>query len=189
MVTPPFAGLASHGATIVIPLCLYLYSRKKKDQPFLWVIDRVVITVSLAGALIRFGNVMNSEIYGTPTSLPWGFLFVRETDPDLLPVVPRHPTGLYESLFCLVLFAITFYLWKYKRHQLGDGFITGTFLTLLFSFRIFVEFFKNNQSSFENSWSFNMGQWLSIPAIIAGILMMRYALNHPRQENTTANIA
>jgi prolipoprotein diacylglyceryltransferase len=109
MFTPPFQGLASHGATITILLAVYLYARTKPDQSFLWVVDRGVIPVALGGAFIRFGNLLNSEIYGIPTSLPWGFLFVRETDPSLLPLIARHPTQLYESLFCLFLLGVTFY--------------------------------------------------------------------------------
>ncbi|RRA99854.1 prolipoprotein diacylglyceryl transferase [Larkinella rosea] len=172
MVHLPFEGLASHGATIAILLALFLYSRKRSDQPFLWVADRVVIVVSLGGALIRLGNLMNSEIYGKPTTLPWGFAFVRETDPALLPVVPRHPTQLYEAIFCLVLLALTFSLWKYKRQIVPSGFITGMFLILLFSFRFLVEFLKTNQEDFENRMALNMGQILSIPAILAGILIL-----------------
>lgn len=169
LVTPPFAGLASHGATIAFLIALYLYARKKGDQSFLWVTDRVVIVVSLGGALVRLGNLLNSEIYGSPTSLPWGFIFERETDPDLLPLVPRHPTQIYESLFCLVLLAITFYLWKTKPALLRDGMITGIFILLLFSFRFVVEFLKNDQVNFESGMWLNMGQILSIPAVLFGM--------------------
>ncbi|KAA9354865.1 prolipoprotein diacylglyceryl transferase [Larkinella humicola] len=172
MLSLPFEGLASHGAAIAIPAALYLYSRKRSDQPFLWVVDRLVIAVSLGGALIRLGNLLNSEIYGKPTTLPWGFVFVRETDPALLPLVPRHPTQLYESLFCLFLLAVTFALWKQKRYRLPNGFITGIFLILLFSFRFLVEFLKTSQEDFENSMVLNMGQILSIPAILAGVILL-----------------
>ena len=172
MLSLPFEGLASHGATIAIPAALYLYSRKRSDQPYLWVVDRLVIAVSLGGALIRLGNLLNSEIYGKPTTLPWGFVFVRETDPPLLPLVPRHPTQLYESLFCLFLFALTFALWKQKRRPLPNGFVTGIFLILLFSFRFLVEFLKTSQEDFENSMLLNMGQILSIPAILVGVIIL-----------------
>jgi prolipoprotein diacylglyceryl transferase len=141
----------------------------------LWLADRVVIAVALGGALIRLGNLFNSEIYGKPTDLPWGFVFVRETDFNLLPLVPRHPTQLYEAFFCLLLFALTFYLWKQKRHQLTEGTITGLFLVLLFSFRFMVEFLKTPQEDFEDAMLLNMGQWLSIPAILIGILILFYA--------------
>jgi prolipoprotein diacylglyceryl transferase len=175
LVTPPFRGLASHGATIAIPAALYLYARRKPDQPFLWVTDRVVIIVALGGILIRLGNLFNSEIYGTPTALPWAFRFVRETDPSLLPVVPRHPTQLYEALFCLFLLVLTFGLWRYKRRTLPIGIITGLFITLLFSFRFLVEFLKNDQSAFEQGLVLNMGQLLSIPAVLMGLVILWYA--------------
>ncbi|CAN5445867.1 prolipoprotein diacylglyceryl transferase [soil metagenome] len=181
LVTPPFSGLASHGATIGILLALYIYSRKKADQSFLWVVDRVVITVSLGGAFIRLGNLLNSEIYGKPTDVPWAFLFVRETDPSLLPVVPRHPTPIYEALFCLFLLALTFYLWKYKRHIIPEGFISGIFIVFLFSFRLAVEFLKVDQVGFESGMVLNMGQVLSIPAIIAGIIILIYSYRTRRQ--------
>jgi phosphatidylglycerol---prolipoprotein diacylglyceryl transferase len=175
MISLPFYGLASHGANIAILLALYLYACKPDNPPFLWLADRIVIAVALGGALIRLGNLFNSEIYGKPTKLPWGFVFVRETDFNLLPLVPRHPTQLYEAFFCLFLFAFTFYLWKQHKHQLTEGTITGLFMVLLFSFRFMVEFLKTPQEDFENAMLLNMGQWLSIPAILIGILMLFYA--------------
>jgi prolipoprotein diacylglyceryl transferase len=189
MVMPPFAGLASHGATISIPLALFLYSRKKPDQSFFWVVDRVVIPVSLAGAFIRLGNLFNSEIYGKSTALPWGFLFLQETDPDLLLIVPRHPTQLYESIFCLCLLGLTFYLWKYKRKVLPEGFITAIFIILLFGFRFLVEFLKNNQADFEKSMSLNMGQILSIPAILVGIIVIITARQYNHAHSTPISLA
>ena len=178
MVSLPFYGLASHGAAIAILFALLLYSRKPDNPPFLWLVDRVVIAVALGGALIRLGNLFNSEIYGKPTDLPWGFVFVRETDFNLLPLVPRHPTQLYEAFFCLLLFAFTFCLWKYKRHKLPEGTTTGLFMILLFSFRFMVEFLKTFQESFENQMFLNMGQWLSIPAILTGFVILFYAQKH-----------
>jgi phosphatidylglycerol:prolipoprotein diacylglycerol transferase len=87
----------------------------------------VVIVVSLGGTLIRQGNLLNSEIYGKPTTVPWGFEFVRETDPDLLPIVSRHPTQLYEALFCLFLLALTLYLWKQKRQSITETVLSQVF--------------------------------------------------------------
>ncbi|WP_460636914.1 prolipoprotein diacylglyceryl transferase [Larkinella harenae] len=171
MFSLPFRGLASHGATIGILVALYVYSRKRSDQPFLWITDRIAVVGALSGALIRLGNLLNSEIYGQPTSLPWGFVFVRETDPALLPLVPRHPTQLYEALFYLFLFGLTFYGWKYKRHHRADGFNTGPFLVLLFSFRFLVEFLKTNQEGFEAAMLLNMGQILSLPVVLVGLLI------------------
>jgi len=181
LITPPFAGLASHGATIAILIGIYLYSRKKADQSFLWVVDRLVIGASFAG-LIRLGNLFNSEIYGKPTDLPWGFVFLRETNPNLLPLVPRHPTQLYEFLFCMVLFVVTFMMWKYRRHLLPDGVIAAVFIIGLFSFRFIVEFLKNEQVGFEQSMTLNMGQLLSIPAVLFGILILIYAYRKKDKE-------
>jgi prolipoprotein diacylglyceryl transferase len=180
LITPPFSGLASHGATIGIPLSIYFYARQKSDQSFLWVVDRIAIVAPLSGAFIRLGNLMNSEIYGEPTSLPWAFIFERETDPTLLPLVPRHPTQLYEMFVCLVLFVCTFYLWRYKRTVIPVGTITAILLIVLFTSRFLIEFLKNNQSGFENELVLNMGQLLSIPAIIMGIVILM--VGHRRKQ-------
>lgn len=172
LITPPFSGLASHGGTIGIVVAIYLYVRQKNDQSFLWVVDRIAVVAPLVGAFIRFGNLMNSEIYGEPTALPWAFIFERETDPALLPLVPRHPTQLYEILVYLLLFVYTFYLWRYKRSTISNGTITAVLLIVLFTSRFFIEFLKNNQSGFEDKLVFNMGQLLSIPAIIMGVVIL-----------------
>ena len=173
MITPPFAGLASHGATIGILFSIYLYTLKRKDQKFLWVVDRIVITICFAG-LIRLGNLFNSEIYGKQTNLPWGFVFLRETDAAFLPLVPRHPTQIYEALFCGILFFVTYFLWKYKRNVMPSGVITSVFMIALFSFRFFIEFLKNNQNEFEEGMKLNMGQILSIPVVLTGGLILIY---------------
>lgn len=175
LITPPFAGLASHGATVAILFAIYLYSRKHPDQPYLWILDRLVIVVALGGCMIRLGNLMNSEIYGIPTTLPWGFLFLREADPRLLPLVPRHPTQIYEALFCLLLFMATYYLWKTKRSDLPNGAIAGIFMIALFGFRFLIEFVKNDQEDFESKYLINMGQLLSVPVVAAGIIVLIYA--------------
>ena len=179
MVTPPFSGLASHGAAVALPIALYLYTKKNKGQSFLYVTDRIVIAAALAGFFIRFGNLMNSEIIGKPTDLPWGFKFMRdiEFNPSGLAafVVPRHPSQLYEALSCLVLFFILLYLWNLKKGKTQEGLLTGIFFIFVFTLRFFYEFLKENQSSFENSLTFNMGQILSIPAVLFGIGVLLYA--------------
>lgn len=159
-------GLASHGAAIGILVGLYLFSRKSR-QPFLWVIDRIVIVVALAGFFIRTGNLFNSEIYGNVTNLPWGFIFDRTGE-----TLPRHPTQIYEALAYLVVFI--FLLWYYfkKEGKPRQGFLLGVFLIGVFGFRFFVEFIKEPQVQFENSMALNMGQWLSIPFVIAGIVLL-----------------
>lgn len=169
-------GLASHGATVGILLALYLFSRKHHFN-YLWVLDRIVIVVALGGALIRLGNLMNSEIFGRPTDLPWGFIFVRQEE---FSKVPRHPTQLYESLFAFLLFVLLYWLWKRRKSLLPRGMLFGLFVTLLFTFRFLVEFLKEPQEAFEAEMVLNMGQLLSIPLIIAGLVVLFWSLKQPR---------
>ena len=177
-------GLASHGAAIGILLSLWLYIRKHKLS-FLWLIDRIVIVVALGGAFIRLGNLFNSEIYGSPTNLPWGFEFVRDklydaNTGELLPTVARHPTQLYEAISYLVIFSILLTFYRKRHSTLRDGYIFGVFMILLFSARFFIEFVKNDQVTFEAAMQFNMGQWLSLPFILAGVLMILWTKNNPK---------
>jgi phosphatidylglycerol---prolipoprotein diacylglyceryl transferase len=170
-------GLASHGATIGILFALYLYARKKKDQTYLWVVDRIVITVAFAGMLIRLGNLMNSEIYGYQTDLPWGFIFALRGE-----TVPKHPTQIYEALFCLVLFIALFQIWKKRKSAVPDGLLLGIFLVALFTFRFLVEFLKEPQVAFEADMLLNMGQILSIPAVMAGIFILMIARKNAKRK-------
>jgi prolipoprotein diacylglyceryl transferase len=163
-------GLASHGAAIGIILALIIFS-KVRHKPFLWVIDRIVIVVALAGFLIRMGNLMNSEIYGLPTTLPWGFEFVRSTSPSE-GLVPRHPTQIYEGFSYLVSFFLLWWYYYKKDGKPANGFIFGSFLILIFGVRFFVEFIKEPQVGFEAGLALNMGQLLSIPFVIAGIVLV-----------------
>lgn len=179
MITPPFSGLASHGAAIGLFTAFYLYTKKNKGQSYLYVTDRIVIVAALAGFFIRFGNLMNSEIIGKPTDMPWGFKFLRdlEFNPSGLAsfVEPRHPSQLYEALSCLFLFFILLYLWNLKKAKVQEGSLTGIFMIFVFTLRFFYEFLKENQSSFENGLTLNMGQILSIPAVLFGIGVLWYA--------------
>ncbi len=163
-------GLASHGAAIGILIAIYLYSKKKKDQPFLWVMDRIVITVALGGSFIRLGNLFNSEIIGKPTSLPWGFKFIRAHVAD--PLTPRHPTQLYESIAYLIIFFILYKIYNATKGKIPQGYLFGLFLILVFGFRFLVEFLKENQTYFEEGMILNMGQILSIPLILLGIYLL-----------------
>ena len=182
-------GLASHGAAVGILLSLWLYIRKYKLS-YLWLIDRIVIVVAIGGAFIRTGNFFNSEIYGLPTDLSWGVMFMRDKLYDtatgaLLPVVPRHPTQIYEALSYILIF-ITLFLFYRKRHdKVRDGYIFGVFMILLFSVRFFIEFVKNDQVAFEAGMSFNMGQLLSLPFILAGIFFVVWTKQRPRYFSQT----
>jgi prolipoprotein diacylglyceryl transferase len=159
-------GLASHGAAVGIILTILIFGKVKK-LPFLWVIDRVVITVALSGLFIRTGNLMNSEIFGHVTSLPWGFIFLRAGHP--LDLAPRHPTQLYEGLSYLVIFLIIWWYYYKKNGKPAQGMIFGMFLIMVFGMRFLIEFAKEPQEGFEQSMILNMGQLLSIPLILAGV--------------------
>ncbi|WP_337872543.1 prolipoprotein diacylglyceryl transferase [Ignavibacterium sp.] len=156
-------GLASHGAAIGILTALYLFSKKRKDQNLLWILDKLVIVVALGGALIRLGNLFNSEIIGKATDVPWAFVFIRVDE------IPRHPTQLYESLFYFVSFLILYFIYQKKSVSLKPGYLFGLFLILIFGFRFFIEFLKENQSAFESALPINMGQILSIPFVLLGL--------------------
>jgi len=271
-------GLASHGATIGILFALWLYARKKKDQSYLWVVDRIVVTVALAGCLIRLGNLMNSEIIGKPANVPWAFVFARSAEEELLathgnyietidaqpaapadtlinsdyytgvnlavgfkkgsvdeataktlaqstfptilrqasqgrgetskhiftpPVVDassqaakgqftanvkvfgltRHPAQLYESLSCLVLFGFLLWLWNRRKAKTPEGSLLGIFLIYIFGLRFVYEFLKENQVGFEDDLALNMGQWLSIPAVLGGIFVLLIANRNAKKRD------
>jgi prolipoprotein diacylglyceryl transferase len=159
-------GLASHGGTLGILIALTIWSRKVSKRNLLWVLDRVVVPTALVAALIRFGNLMNSEIYGVQTSLPWGFIFERNHE-----TVAKHPTQIYESLSYLVTFGVMLYMyWKTKAKDY-EGLIFGVFFTMIFTARFFIEFIKEEQEAFEKGMALNMGQLLSIPFIVAGVYL------------------
>jgi prolipoprotein diacylglyceryl transferase len=257
-------GLASHGATVGIIVAMWLYSRKRPDQSWLWILDRIVIVVALGGSFIRMGNLMNSEIIGKPADLPWSLVFVNplETrilameedrieklsiskaqgdtliggqkyfplnldvvfgrdkmegtsvqafiystlpnaveasngdekhvfyDPNLAKVkegytqdgkktlqvqifgMPRHPAMVYEAMSTFILFILLYLIWNKKRAQLPEGRLFSIFVIVLFTIRFFYEFLKENQVSFESELPLNMGQFLSIPMVLAGIWLL-----------------
>ena len=164
-------GLASHGGVLGIIIAMLIWSKYVSKRSILWVLDRVVVPSIFVGALIRFGNLMNSEIYGMPTTLPWGFIFERNHE-----TVAKHPTQIYEALSYLVTFGVMLYMyWKTKAKDY-QGLIVGVFFVMVFSARFFIEFIKEVQESFENSMSLDMGQWLSIPFVLTGIFLIIRAL-------------
>jgi phosphatidylglycerol:prolipoprotein diacylglycerol transferase len=262
-------GLASHGAAVGIILAMFLYARSRPDQSWLWILDRVVIVVALGGACIRMGNLMNSEILGKPSGLPWAMVFVQpfetalmksegtriagmemeKAGPDTLidgriyqPIdlslrffrdrlegsserafvestlpavievsngtenpeekirleplprvlysgynsrgekelrirlygVPRHPAMVYESLSCLLLFLFLYAYWKRRVGRVPEGRIFALFCVILFSLRFAYEFLKENQVAFESEMSLNLGQWLSIPLVVAGLALLLF---------------
>lgn len=167
-------GLASHGGAIALILAMWWFSRKygrKYDFDFLWIMDRLVITVCFAGALIRLGNLFNSEIYGDVTSLPWGIIFDLRGE-----TMPKHPTQLYEAFSYLILGLGLMWAYNNRLDRLKRGEIFGIFLIILFGMRLLIEFIKEPQVGFEESMALNMGQVLSIPFITAGIILLVWSV-------------
>ena len=158
-----YQGLASHGAAFGILLALWLFWRKY-GMNVVWILDRLVIVVALGGAFIRIGNLFNSEIYGTVTNLPWGFIFERNGE-----TLPKHPTGLYEALSYLAIFCVSLWYYLRKNGNFKTGSIFGWWLVALFGARFLIEFVKTN-GVIEGS-ALLKGQWLSIPFIIGGLVI------------------
>lgn len=175
-------GLASHGGGIGILIGMWLYCRKTKES-WLWLFDRLIVVVPFASFMIRFGNLMNSEIIGEPTNVPWAFVFHQVDE------LPRHPTQLYEAIFYFFLFVLFYWLWKNKRNDFGKGFMFGLFCILMFGFRFGMEFMKENQEAFEASLPINMGQILSIPFILVGLYMMYRSKQESKHINPSEAVA
>ena len=133
----------------------------------LWILDRLVIVVALGGAFVRLGNLFNSEIYGVETSLPWGIIFDRNGE-----TVPKHPTQLYEALSYLVIFVVSYVVYRKRDGHLHTGRLFGWWLVALFGMRFLIEFVKEEQVDFERGMVLDMGQWLSLPFIIGGLLLV-----------------
>lgn len=157
-----YAGLASHGGVIGVITGMWLYIRKTK-LPFMWVLDSLGIGAPIFAAMVRLGNLMNSEIIGLPTDLPWGFIFVNAGLDT-----PHHPAQLYESLAYLAVFALVMAVYFKFRNKVGSGLFAGITLFTIFTFRFFIEYIKEVQVDFEHGMLINMGQVLSIPLIILG---------------------
>ncbi|MGG5600669.1 prolipoprotein diacylglyceryl transferase [Myroides sp. C8-3] len=195
-----FSGLASHGAAIGIILTMYFYSKNIIQKPILWILDRVVIPVTLGGIFVRLGNFFNSEIVGHVTTSAFGVRFIRDeysagkameitglNNPNaayeaiqhnpqfaeaLAAVLPKHPTQLYEAFGYVIVFLVLYFMyWKTEARKYG-GYIFGVFLVLLWMVRFIVEFVKGSQGGFEETLGLlSTGQWLSIPFILAGVYL------------------
>lgn len=157
-----YQGLASHGGTLGLIIALWLYVRKTKLN-FMDVLDMIAVATCITACFIRLANLMNSEIIGKPTDVPWAFIFTSVDN------IPRHPAQLYEAIAYFIFFLIIIFIYKYYGTKVHRGFFFGLCLTLIFTFRLFIEFLKENQVSFEEGMNFNMGQWLSIPFVILGV--------------------
>ena len=167
-------GLASHGGAIAIILAMWWFVAKYGKQfkfDFLWLMDRIMIPTALAAMLIRLGNLMNSEIYGNPTDSPWGFIFTLKGE-----TVAKHPTQLYEAIAYFAIFIVLILIYKTFLPKLKRGTLFALFLIGMFSARFFIEFVKEPQVAFEQGMSLNMGQWMSIPFIAGGVLLLIYSI-------------
>ena len=169
-----YAGLASHGGTLGLMIALWLYVRKTKLS--IWtVLDNIAIATGTTACFIRLGNLMNSEIIGKVTDVPWAFIF------EHVDKVPRHPGQLYEAIAYAILFVIMWTIYKRSHQhptsntqhpQVGTGWYFGFCLTYIFTFRFFIEYTKEIQEAFEASLPIDMGQILSIPFILLGAYCM-----------------
>lgn len=163
-------GLASHGGTIAIMIGMWWFVKKygrKYDFGYIWLLDRLAIATAFAAMFIRLGNLMNSEIYGHETTLPWGFIFLQNGE-----TVAKHPTQLYEALCYLGTGIVLFCIYKYALPKIREGLLLGIFFIGIFLSRFFIEFVKENQVGFEEGMTLNMGQLLSIPFILLGIFLI-----------------
>ena len=162
-------GLASHGGAIGLFLALWIFSYRFKIS-YIWILDRISAAIALGSAFIRMGNLMNSEIFGYPTDMPWGFVFLN-ADADK---VPRHPTQIYEALSYLLVFVLLHFTDRKYKYNPPQGLLVSILLIGVFGTRFLIEFLKERQVDFENSMALDMGQWLSIPFIFGGIAYLIY---------------
>ncbi len=157
-------GLASHGAAIGGFVSLWLFLRKYKGLSYLQMVDILVVPAAAIGGLIRIGNLMNSEIIGQPTSVPWAFVFSQRD------AIPRHPSPLYEALLLFAVLALLFFL--HQNRKLPLGMLTGLFFTLTFTGRFVLEFFKENTG---------ISQPLNIVLAVFGFLMLGWSFFNRRK--------
>jgi prolipoprotein diacylglyceryl transferase len=167
-------GLASHGAAIIILIVLYYFSKKVAKRPMFWILDRIVAPIAIAGCCIRLGNLVNHEIIGIPTHLPWGFRFMNEEAKYLIDNehVPRHPAQLYEALCYLFTFVVLMRMYWKTNAKETPGRIFGAFMVLIWTARFFIEFIKEGQNLNDEMWFLKTGQLLSIPFILIGIYLL-----------------
>lgn len=159
-------GLASHGGALGVLTALFLYSRKSGHPTLVWLLDRIVIPSALGGAMIRLGNFMNSEIVGTPSHGWWAVVF------EGVDLIPRHPVQLYEAGAYILIFILLLSLYRHGAHTFHDGLLTGVFLATVFTARMILESFKTHQVMYTPWIDFRMGQILSIPFVLFGVILI-----------------
>ena len=166
-----YEGLASHGGTIGLIAALWFFARKV-GLTYLHVLDNVSIVTPITAMFIRLGNLMNSEIIGRPSDVPWAFVFERVDQ------LPRHPGQLYEALCYCLFFFVGWWCYRRRPALVGTGFFFGLCIFLIFLSRIFIEYTKENQVAFEEGMLFNMGQLLSVPFVLLGAYFICRGLWH-----------
>ena len=188
-------GLASHGGVIGIIIAVWLYSKKVTKKSMLWTFDRVIVPTGFTAAFIRLGNLMNHEIYGGPTSEPWGFRFIENLPywkAGAAPIYtdPSHPTQIYEAIIYLIVFAVTMYMFFKTNAKYKQGLTLGVAMIMIFLSRFFIEYLKNVQVQSEiamrESTGLILGQWLSIPFVLWGVWLVWNALRKSKQKEEVA---
>ena len=173
-------GLSSHGGAIGLIIASWLLNKYKYSRypqfntSWIWILDRVCVGVCITAMMIRLGNLFNSEIYGGPTDLPWGFIFVRNGETE-----PCHPTQIYEMLYCLIALCVVWPMYWHTNARRREGLLLGVFFEIIFISRFVLEFIKNDQEAFEAGHLLNMGQLLSLPFIALGIFLIIRAYKRP----------
>ncbi len=173
-------GLASHGGVVGGLFGVYIFCKRNKDFSFLWTVDHGIIVIPLMAALIRFGNLMNSELYGKPTGMPWGFIFEQVDN------VPRHPVVLYESVAYLLIQLLMLYLFK-KYRDSKPGIYIVVFLLLVFSVRFLLEFFKVPDGEMVLGGAISKTQALNLPFILSGAVLLYYVIKDKLSYKQAAN--
>ena len=188
-------GLASHGGVIGIIIAVWLYSKKVTKKSMLWTFDRVIVPTGFTAAFIRLGNLMNHEIYGGPTTEPWGFRFIENISywkAGAAPIYtdPSHPTQIYEAIIYLIVFAVTMYMFFKTNAKYKQGLTLGVAMIMIFLSRFFIEYLKNVQVQSEiamrESTGLILGQWLSIPFVLWGVWLVWNALKKSKQKEEVA---
>jgi len=163
-------GLASHGAALGILAALLVYTQPHDRPSYLWLLDRIVLPVAVAGFFIRVGNFFNSEIIGIPTTRSWAVVF------ENVDAIPRHAVQLYEAFAYGIIFVLLTLVYRRRENDSRQGMLLGMFLVLVFSARFMLEFLKTRQAAYEASQALSVGQWLSIPFVVLGLILLARSL-------------
>jgi prolipoprotein diacylglyceryl transferase len=159
-------GLASHCAALGILASLFVFTRRYDRPSYLWLLDRIILPVALAGFFIRLGNFFNSEIVGISSTRSWAVVF------ESVDAIPRHAVQLYEALAYGIIFVLLILVYHRKGNGSRQGMMLGMFLVSVFSARFLLEFLKTRQAAYEASLALSVGQWLSLPFVVLGLILL-----------------